>query len=270
VLKLKGLAVESIGMSSRAAQPEDATDRTGELSDASALSWDDYFYAIAEVVLQKSKDQDRKVGAVVTGEGNVILSTGFNGFARGIRETKARYKDAEKLLWITHAETNAIFNAARAGVPLVGGTLYATTYPCAGCAQAIVQAGIVRVFTRGGYWIKTANSNRYDIAPAIFAEAGVVVDAPRIRDHEVEFWTKWDAERREREASAADQKTRDAASSARAARDHQVELERLAAVGRRFEEQQYERTLARRQVRAPLRPVAKAALTAKAPRRKSR
>ncbi len=87
------------------------------------------------------------------GRGQVILSTGFNGFPRGIRELRQRTREKEeKYAWITHAETNAIFNAARSGVPLVGSTLYVTTFPCCGCAQAIVQSGIRRVFTLGEYW----------------------------------------------------------------------------------------------------------------------
>lgn len=159
--------------------------------------WDEYFYAVAQAVALRSKDKGRKVGAVVVGEGHVILSTGFNGFARGIRETPERTADDEKLRWVTHAETNAIFNAARSGIPLVGSTLYVTTYPCAGCAQAIVQAGITRVFTYGPYWIKADNANRYEIAPDILAEAHVAIDAPQIRAEEVTMWMDKDRERRD-------------------------------------------------------------------------
>jgi dCMP deaminase len=149
--------------------------------------WDEYFHGIAQMVAKRSKDRDRQVGAVIVGEGHTILSTGFNGFARGIRETAAREADeAEKLFWVTHAETNAIFNAARHGVPLVGATLYTTMYPCTGCAQAIIQAGIVRVFTYGKYWIKP--TNRWEIAPTLFSEAKITVDAPRIRARDAEMW----------------------------------------------------------------------------------
>jgi deoxycytidylate deaminase len=44
-----------------------------------------------------------------------------------------------------HAEMAAITDAARRGVPLSGGTLYVTTYPCHECARLIVAAGILRV-----------------------------------------------------------------------------------------------------------------------------
>lgn len=158
-------------------------------------SWDEYFHAIAQMVATRSKDECQ-VGAVIVGEGHTILSTGFNGFARGVRETTARTAEEEKLFWVTHAESNAIFNAARHGVSLVGSTLYVNKFPCAGCAQAIIQAGITRVFTYGEYWIKTDPDpdNRWEIAPSLFADAHVSVDAPLIRKQDREFWTRRKAE----------------------------------------------------------------------------
>lgn len=150
--------------------------------------WDEYFHAIAQVVALRSKD-GKQVGAVVVGEGQTIISTGFNGFARGIRETDERQAEDEKLVWVTHAETNAIFNAARSGVSLVGSTLYVTFFPCPTCAQAIVQSGIKRVFTYSEkYWVKVDPGNRWEIALDILAEGHVAVDAPNLRAEEAAHW----------------------------------------------------------------------------------
>lgn len=171
---------------------------------AGPVTWDEYFHAIAQAVALKSKDKNKKVGAVVvSAEGNTILSTGFNGFARGIRETPEREHEDEKLFWVTHAETNAIFNAARHGISLVGGTLYVTLFPCSGCAQAIVQAGIKRVFSYGKYWIKTdpEPTNRWEIALDLFAEGRVAVDTPNIRWGDVGHWEE--RKRRENAEEAA-------------------------------------------------------------------
>jgi deoxycytidylate deaminase len=44
-----------------------------------------------------------------------------------------------------HAEMAAITSAARLGIPLRGGTLYTTTFPCHMCARHIVSSGIARV-----------------------------------------------------------------------------------------------------------------------------
>jgi deoxycytidylate deaminase len=46
---------------------------------------------------------------------------------------------------IVHAEMAAICDAAMRGVPLSGGTLYCTTFPCHMCARHIMAAGIQRV-----------------------------------------------------------------------------------------------------------------------------
>lgn len=44
-----------------------------------------------------------------------------------------------------HSEIDAISRAAKAGVALVGATIYVTRYPCENCARAIVAAGIAHV-----------------------------------------------------------------------------------------------------------------------------
>ena len=45
----------------------------------------------------------------------------------------------------THAEQNAIVQAAKLGVPIAGGTVYSRMTPCAVCAKMIVNADILRV-----------------------------------------------------------------------------------------------------------------------------
>ena len=47
------------------------------------MNWKEYFLQIAEVVKLKSKDESTQIGAVVVGEGNNVLSTGYNSFPRG-------------------------------------------------------------------------------------------------------------------------------------------------------------------------------------------
>ena len=49
------------------------------------------------------------------------------------------------MYWFSHAELNAITNAARVGTPLEGCTLLVTHPPCMDCARANCQAGIKRV-----------------------------------------------------------------------------------------------------------------------------
>ena len=57
----------------------------------------------------------------------------------------AGLKDLTEFGRSTHAEMNALLDAARRGVPVSGTTLYTTTFPCHNCARHIIAAGIRRV-----------------------------------------------------------------------------------------------------------------------------
>ena len=98
--------------------------------------WDQYFLDIARAVAWKSKDPKCQVGAVIVSEDQLVLATGFNGLARGVFDAEDLLQDAkEKLRWICHAETNAIFNAARTGASLKGCTIFVTKFPCLVCLR---------------------------------------------------------------------------------------------------------------------------------------
>lgn len=129
--------------------------------------WDDRFISVAALVSSWSKDPSTKVGAVIVEPmSQVIKSTGWNGFPRGVREevfvgdndhdpansghvldAERWEKRPEKYQWVEHAERNAIFNAARHGISVSGCVMYLNwePTPCADCARAIIQAGIVAV-----------------------------------------------------------------------------------------------------------------------------
>jgi dCMP deaminase len=107
------------------------------------VKWDRRWMEVAELFGTWSKDPSTRVGCVVVGTANQVLSQGFNGFPRGADDSLVRYQDRDlKYKWIEHAERNAIYNAARTGTSLVGSTLYVPWFPCTDCARAIVQSGI--------------------------------------------------------------------------------------------------------------------------------
>jgi len=111
-------------------------------------TWHRRYLDLAEHISSWSKDPSTKVGAVAIGEVGQILSTGYNGFPRNISDTNERLTDREEKYSLTvHAETNCIYNATWNGVSLRGATLYVNGLPpCSeGCAQAIIQVGIVDV-----------------------------------------------------------------------------------------------------------------------------
>jgi dCMP deaminase len=106
------------------------------------------YMEIANAVALLSKDTSTKVGAVILGAENSVRSLGYNGAPRGCSADEAgndRGVRPEKYFWFSHAEANAITNAARVGTPLDGSTLIVTHFPCMDCARLIVQAGIKKV-----------------------------------------------------------------------------------------------------------------------------
>jgi dCMP deaminase len=114
------------------------------------MNWVEYFLSIAEQVKVKSKDKNTQIGAVIVGEDNEILSTGYNSFPRGLDDTKEeRQERPEKYFWFEHAERNSIYNAARIGVSLKNSTIYLTSgLPCMDCARGIVNSGIKTVYCK--------------------------------------------------------------------------------------------------------------------------
>jgi len=110
------------------------------------MNWDDYFIGMAQYVATKSKDRSTKVGCVIVGPNHEIRTTGYNGFCRGVNDdVDERHWRPEKYYWTEHAERNAIYNAARNGIPLENCTAYITMIPCADCTRGLIQSGIKRI-----------------------------------------------------------------------------------------------------------------------------
>ena len=115
------------------------------------MTKDQKYMEIAYAISRLSKDPSTQVGAVIIGPTQEVRSLGYNGAPRGCFADEAgderRDNRPEKYFWFSHAELNAITNAARVGTPLAGSSLVVTHPPCMDCARAIVQAGITRVIT---------------------------------------------------------------------------------------------------------------------------
>lgn len=108
--------------------------------------WDDYFVDICGAIAALSKDQSTKHGCVIVGPSHEIRATGCNSFPRGIDDDKPERQIRPcKYKYFEHAERNAIYNAARVGVPLENCILYCDWPPCSDCARAIIQVGIKEV-----------------------------------------------------------------------------------------------------------------------------
>ncbi len=116
--------------------------------------WDPYFMKLAQVVALRSNCIKRKVGAIIVRDLRVI-STGYNGTPRGTRNCFeggcprcAGLADSGTQLGdclCSHAEENAITQAAYHGVSVNGGVLYTTYSPCLTCSKMIINSGVGEV-----------------------------------------------------------------------------------------------------------------------------
>lgn len=123
-------------------------------------SWDDYFLGIARVVALRSNCMKRKVAAVIVLDRRII-STGYNGTPRGVLNCNEggcpRCNSFGKSgldlgeCYCSHAEENAIVQAAYHGVPIKGGSLYTTYSPCLICTKMIINSGISEVIYNAKY-----------------------------------------------------------------------------------------------------------------------
>lgn len=115
------------------------------------VKWDKRYMEIARQTALWSKDPSSQIGAVAVDSEGQILTTGYNGFPRGINDTEERYNNREvKYEMIVHAEMNAIYNATYHGVSLKDSTMYVAGLPCCNkCALGLIQTGIKRVVMDG-------------------------------------------------------------------------------------------------------------------------
>ncbi len=137
------------------------------------MSWHKRFAEMATHVASWSKDPSTKVGCVIVDDDNVVLSAGYNGLPRKVRDLDERMERPAKYLWTSHAEENAVAQAARKGVALQGSIAYVTHHPCSRCARSLIQAGVSCV--RVGAGTTSMPHEEFATAATMFAEAGVEV-----------------------------------------------------------------------------------------------
>jgi dCMP deaminase len=127
---------------------------------------EDYYLNIASVVARRSTCLKVLIGAIIVKE-DQIIAAGYVGAPRHTRSSLDHGFCLRRRLQIpsgtqyelcrsVHAEQNAIINAARAGVSLLGGDMYIFgeerdsgktifAFPCFICKKMIINAGLVRV-----------------------------------------------------------------------------------------------------------------------------
>jgi dCMP deaminase len=142
--------------------------------EAAPSVWDRRFLVLAANIGSWSKDRSAKTGCVIVGPDRLIRSTGFNGFVRGVDDdVPLRHERPAKYSWTEHAERNAIYNAARLGISILGCTSYINWFPCIDCARAIIQSGIIRIVGLQPDPADPRWGAEFTLALEMFAEVGV-------------------------------------------------------------------------------------------------
>ncbi|HLC95789.1 MAG TPA: cytidine/deoxycytidylate deaminase family protein [Candidatus Nanoarchaeia archaeon] len=142
-------------------------------------SWDEYFIEISNAVSRRATCNRGRSGCVVV-KNKHILVTGYVGSPLGLphcdevghQMKTVVHEDGTKTqhcLRTTHAEQNAICQAAKLGVSLDGATLYCKMTPCATCAKLIINAGIKRVVAQHRYHAGSETEK-------MFKQAGIKLD----------------------------------------------------------------------------------------------
>ena len=142
-------------------------------------SWDEYFMKIVDTVAQRATCNRGQSGAVIVKD-KQILSTGYVGSPKGlphcddVGHLMMKYidengKESMHCIRTTHAEQNAIVQAAKHGIAIDGATIYCTMEPCLTCAKMIINSGIKRVVCKKRY-------HAGKLTREFFKQAGIQLD----------------------------------------------------------------------------------------------
>ncbi|OGG47322.1 hypothetical protein A2671_01415 [Candidatus Kaiserbacteria bacterium RIFCSPHIGHO2_01_FULL_49_13] len=134
-------------------QKEVTPDRT-----TSKEQFDQEFMRQAVAEGQRSADWWRQIGAVAVQNGKVIFAAHTRYFPSdqaldifGTPRSNVDFGERPDLYISMHGEADIVAQAAKAGVSLVGASLYTSTFPCINCAFLIARAGISKIYYAQGY-----------------------------------------------------------------------------------------------------------------------
>ena len=124
-------------------------------------SWDEYFIKIADLVGSRGTCDRGRAGCVITRDKRIV-ATGYVGSPAGLPHcdevghemhtvVEEDGSTSRHCIRTTHAEQNAICEAARMGISINNSTLYCKMTPCYTCAKMIINAGIKRVVCAQDY-----------------------------------------------------------------------------------------------------------------------
>ena len=143
-------------------------------------SWDEYFMQIADAAKMRANCMSAKKAAVIV-KNKQIVSTGYCGSPKGTKHCNEGGCERCTLRHLgkiktgvysspcvcSHAEENAIVQAACNGISTKGAKIFTTFTPCTACCKMIINAGIVEVIAK----VKYAD----DVGTKLLKEANVML-----------------------------------------------------------------------------------------------
>jgi deoxycytidylate deaminase len=126
-------------------------------------NWHEYFIGLAHAVSMRSHDIQTQHGCVITDSSNRILGVGYNGFPKGVDDSKLPNIRPDKYPWMIHAERNALSNCT---IRPDNGIAYVTGQCCNDCIMSLHQEGIKKVYMRknhGTFIFDEEHRTRFDL-----------------------------------------------------------------------------------------------------------
>ncbi len=125
------------------------------------MSWDEYFMKMLEAISGRATCDRGKNSAIIV-KNKRILATGYVGSPIGLPHCDdvghlfrdVLHTDGEirkHCVRTTHAEANAVANAARFGVGIDNSTVYTKMFPCLDCTKLLINSGIKRIVVQKDY-----------------------------------------------------------------------------------------------------------------------
>ncbi|MBI5621896.1 cytidine/deoxycytidylate deaminase family protein [Candidatus Falkowbacteria bacterium] len=143
-------------------QNQNQTNQTNEPAPAHVRpTWDQYFLNIARAAATRGTCDRGRTGCCVSRDRHILV-TGYVGSPKGCLHcdevghemhtvNNPDGSTSQHCIRTSHAEQNAMTQAAKLGVALDGATIYCLMFPCYTCAKMLINCGIKRVVVEKDY-----------------------------------------------------------------------------------------------------------------------
>jgi len=133
----------------------------GQNPDHKRPDWQEYFLKVMDTVAERANCDRGRAAAIIVRDKRII-ATGYVGAPAGLKTCDEvghlikvafdeRGGQKKHCVRTTHAEANAIAQAARYGTSIDRATIYIRMTPCLDCTKLLINAGITKVVCRKRY-----------------------------------------------------------------------------------------------------------------------